>query len=98
MRWLLILLVLGLLPGLFCGCRKAGAPRQEETAKEVKTVDPQSAPFVAGKRNKVYHARGCPYAANLISAVGFASALEAEASGRIPCEFCSPRASNKQEQ
>ena len=97
MRWLLILLVAGLMPVLFCGCRKAGPPRQEETAMEVKSVDPESAPFVAGKRNKVYHARGCPYAANLSSPVGFASVLEAEASGRIPCEFCAPRTSNKQE-
>ena len=97
MRWLLILLVVGLMPVLFCGCRKSGPPRQEETAMEVKTIDAQSAPFVAGKRNKVYHARGCPYAANLNSPVGFAGVLEAEASGRIPCEFCSPRASNKAE-
>jgi len=95
MRRIMILLVLGLVPGLFWGCRKSGPPKPEETAKEVKTADPETAPYVAGKRNKVYHARGCPYAANLSSAVGFASVLEAEASGRIPCEFCSPRASNK---
>ncbi|MGD0089509.1 MAG: hypothetical protein ABSE73_06270 [Planctomycetota bacterium] len=99
MRRFLILFVVGVLPGLFCGCRKQGAaPQQELAAKEVQAVDPQSAPLVSGKRSKVYHLRDCTYAASIKDPVGFESVLEAEASGRIPCEFCRPSASNKKEQ
>ena len=76
---------------LLCGCRKSSAPQPEHTAKEVRTVDPLTAPLVAGKHSKVFHARGCPYAASAKAPVGFASVQEAEASGRIPCQFCSPR-------
>jgi len=75
-----------------CGCRKPWSPRPPEAVKDGKTVDAASAPFVAGKRNKVYHTRQCRYAVDLSSPVGFASVREAEASGRIACEFCNPRA------
>lgn len=90
MRRFLIFFLLCFPACLLCGCRRSGTPPHEETARDAKTVDPQTAPFVAGKRNKVYHSRQCPYAAGLNSPAGFSGAREAEASGRIPCEFCSP--------
>lgn len=59
--------------------------------RDVKTVDAELAPIVAGKANKVYHARHCRYAAALNNPVGFSSPRDAEAKGLIPCEFCNPQ-------
>ncbi|MCY3020652.1 MAG: hypothetical protein NTW87_16665 [Planctomycetota bacterium] len=52
---------------------------------------------MAGKRNKVYHKRDCPYAANLDSPAGYSTVQDAESSGHIPCVFCSPRGNEAQE-
>ncbi|HYG75497.1 MAG TPA: hypothetical protein VEK08_10885 [Planctomycetota bacterium] len=59
--------------------------------QQAKTVDPDSAPFIAGRKNKVYHTRQCRYGLNVESPVGFATAYDAELSGRMPCEFCTPQ-------
>lgn len=81
--WVCVPLFLG-------GCRKAGPSRAPAALQKVKTSDPLTAPYVAGKKNRVYHARHCPYAAELASPVGYETLRDAEASGRMPCEFCAP--------
>jgi hypothetical protein len=71
-------------------CRKAGPASTPAALQKAKSADPTTAPFVAGKRNKVFHRRHCPYAAELDSPVGFETLRDAEASGKIPCAFCKP--------
>ena len=77
-------------PLFLCSCKKAGPSQTPAVLQKVKTSDPLTAPFVAGKKNHIFHARNCPYAANLESPVGYETIRDAEASGRIPCEFCAP--------
>ena len=57
---------------------------------KVPTIDARTAPFVSGKNTRIFHVRGCEYAKSIDSPIGFASAGEAQRSGRIPCEFCHP--------
>ncbi|HEY3321516.1 MAG TPA: hypothetical protein VGP72_13695 [Planctomycetota bacterium] len=83
-----VCLLLLCLPALWCGCRKAESGSKDTTLLQSKKVDAESAAFVAGKKNKIYHRRGCRFAASLDSPVGFASEFEAQNSGRVPCEFC----------
>jgi len=90
-------LFLLLLP-LLLGCQKATSrstasllSAESRREPKAKSVTAQDAPFIAGKKNRVYHVRNCQYAVSLDSAVGYASLREADASGKIPCEFCAPR-------
>ena len=80
-----------------CGCGKSAGTKKEQPAANSRSTDTEKAVFVAGKHNKVYHLRQCRYAADISSPVGFTSARDAEASGRVPCEFCNPRASEAKE-
>jgi hypothetical protein len=91
MRSVALVTVLSLALGCLYGCQKSKPAAQEQARKDVKTLDARTAPFVSGKRNRVYHTRECRYAADVNSPVGFASALDAESTGRLPCEFCLPR-------
>ena len=90
MRRFLFLLILGAPLAVSC-CKKAEPENTSPSLlKKPKAADPASAPFVAGKRNRVFHTRGCPYAADLEAPVGYETLRDAEASGRLPCEFCRP--------
>ncbi|MFH0940011.1 MAG: hypothetical protein V1899_12135 [Planctomycetota bacterium] len=68
------------------GCAKSKSVNQ----LQIKTIDARIAPLVVGKQSRIYHARDCPYATSLESPVGYASVLDVERAGRIPCEFCAP--------
>lgn len=59
--------------------------------KNVKRIDAQEAPFVAGKSGLVYHTRYCRYAAAIKDPAGYSSARDASIKGLIPCEFCNPQ-------
>jgi len=87
-RVLLFLLVCASLT--IASCRKAGPANTPAALQKKKKADAATAPFVAGKRNQVFHTRHCPYAVELDSPVGFETLHDAEASGRIPCAFCKP--------
>jgi len=72
------------------GCTKANRTHQEFHSNKNRRISADAAPFITGKRNKVFHVRHCQYAANLESLIGFSSARDAELSGYMPCEFCTP--------
>lgn len=95
---LLTLMMLS-LPVLSTGC-KAGNSKLMGLSQpqQVKTIDPHSAPFVSGKKNRVYHTRHCQYAANLDSPAGFSTSHDAERSGKMPCQFCAPQSGAAQQQ
>jgi hypothetical protein len=89
--------VLGIaaLPLLFAGCTGTKTTSQSVlsnamASRDVKTVDAELAPIVAGKNSLVYHSRYCQYAAAIENKIGFASAHDAEMKHLIPCEFCNP--------
>ena len=75
----------------------ASGSKQKPAKAKVKDADPNTAPFVSGKHIKVFHKRGCPYAAKLDSPVGFNSISDALTSGRIPCVFCDPNGTGPKE-
>jgi hypothetical protein len=82
--------VLALLPLLpLGGC--AGSANPARRLPKPRTMSAREAPFLAGKESKVYHLRRCQFAGELEHPVGYASFLEAEHAGKIPCQFCSPR-------
>ena len=85
-----------LLATVVAGCAKSGKSPAQVLSKppKIETVPAKSAPFIAGKSAKIYHRRGCPYAANLSSTKGYSHADDAEHAGHIPCEFCRPRDPN----
>jgi hypothetical protein len=93
------------LSSLLCGasgCAKSSAGTRGQAASvsaraSARAIAVKDAPFVAGKKHKVYHARHCLYAISLKDAVGFATSADAEAAGQIPCAFCNPRSSQKQD-
>ncbi len=89
MRRLLLCMFL-CAPLFLSSCKMAGPSHMPAALQKTRTADPLTAPYVAGKKNRVFHARHCPYAADLVSPQGYDTLRDAEASGRIPCEFCAP--------
>ena len=87
-QWLVLVLVCA-CPFWLEGCfnRNSAAP----ALPKVETIPANTAPLVAAKHGRVYHLRGCCYAAALKDSLGFATAQEAEKAGYIPCEFCRPQ-------
>lgn len=78
-----------------CCVASCGKSSRKSPAPTVKKIDARMAPFVAGKQARVYHRRGCAYAADLESPAGYATAHDADRMGLIPCEFCTPRATDR---
>ena len=79
-------------------CLGCGKSNRNPQAPKIKTADARSAPWIAGKHARVYHRRGCAYAADLESPVGYATVHDAARSGLIPCEFCKPRSLDRTRQ
>lgn len=59
--------------------------------KNVKRIDADEAPFIAGKSGRVYHTRYCQYAAAIKDPAGYKTSHDAAIKGLIPCEFCNPQ-------
>lgn len=99
MRYLCELLAAGACALLLAGCTSSSAkPRGRISLPKppkVKTADPRTAPFLAGKQESVYHKRHCPYASTVSLPQGFATSYDAERTGHTPCAFCSPQHSDE---
>jgi hypothetical protein len=90
MRLFWALALCGVAVLISAGCTKANRTHQGFQSNKKRIINADAAPLIAGKRNKVFHVRHCPYASNLESLIGFPSARDAEISGYLPCEFCNP--------